>query len=354
VSPLNIDPEAPALPISTPDSYAAELARASGRFYTQGMPEDTKALNEGVFTREEFLTQARLAGEEVIGQYRSVLADFRSGLLFYYFGNLDQISHMMWRPMDPQHPAYNAEQDGPFKAAVLDVYTHLDGVVGETLERMGPDTLLLVMSDHGFTSWRRAFHLNTWLRENGYLSVLDPRMRDDPGLFANVDWPRTRAYGLGLNGLYINVRGRDRFGSVDPQERQALMDEIAARLLETVDPATGQRAVTKVYKREEAYRDRGALEIGPDLVVGYAKGTRGSNQSALGKVGPDVLTDNTETWSGDHCMDHESVPGVLFASRPLRKPVSELKELAAGILAEFDIEGFPSRPSATGAERQAP
>ena len=90
------------------------------------------------------------------------------------------------------------------------------------------------------------------------------------------------------------------------------------------------------------------------MVVGYAKGTRGSNQSALGKVGPDVITDNTETWSGDHCMDHESVPGVLFASRPLHRPVTELKELAAGILAEFDIEGFPSRAPEAGAERRAP
>jgi predicted AlkP superfamily phosphohydrolase/phosphomutase len=354
VSPLNLDPEAPALPISTPDSYAAELARASGRFYTQGMPEDTKALNEGVFTPEEFLAQARLAGQEVIDQYRRVLGDFRAGLLFYYFGNLDQVSHMMWRPMDPQHPAYDPERDGPFREVVTQIYAQLDGVVGETLERMGPETLLVVMSDHGFTSWRRAFHLNTWLKENGYLALLDPRMRDDPGLYANVDWSRTRAYGLGLNGLYINIRGRERFGSVDPQERQALMDEIAGRLLQAVDPATGQPAVTKAYKREEAYHDRGALEIGPDLVVGYAKGTRGSNQSALGKVGPDVFTDNTEMWSGDHCMDHESVPGVLFASRPLRKPVAELKELAAGILAEFDIEGFPSRPSAAGAQPQTP
>jgi predicted AlkP superfamily phosphohydrolase/phosphomutase len=219
---------------------------------------------------------------------------------------------------------------------------------------MGPETLLLVMSDHGFTSWRRAFHLNTWLKENGYLAVIDPRMRDDPGLFANVDWSRTRAYGLGLNGLYVNLRGRERVGNVDPQERQALMDEIAERLLQAVDPATGQRAVTKVYKREEAYRDRGALEIGPDIVVGYAKGTRGSNQSALGKVGPDVFSDNTEQWSGDHCMDHESVPGVLFASRPLRRPVTELKELAAGILAEFDIEGFPARAAAVDASPRTP
>jgi predicted AlkP superfamily phosphohydrolase/phosphomutase len=349
VTPLNLDPEAPAMPISTPTSYAAELARGSGRFYTQGMPEDTKALNGGVFTPAEFVAQARMAGQEVIDQYHQVLGDFRTGLLFYYFGNLDQVSHMMWRSMDPQHPAYDAETDAPLKDVIPAIYEQLDGVVGYTLEHMGSDTTLIVMSDHGFTSWRRAFHLNTWLKENGYLALLDPGLRDDPGLFSNVDWSRTRAYGLGINGLYVNLRGRERNGIVDAQERQALVDEIAAKLLTTMDPATGGQAVTKVYKRDEAYKDHGEEEIGPDIVVGYAKGVRGSNESALGKVGRDVITDNTEMWSGDHCMDHEAVPGVLLTSRPLARSATELKNLAAAVLAEFGIEGFPaSQGSAAG------
>jgi predicted AlkP superfamily phosphohydrolase/phosphomutase len=312
------------------------------------MPEDTKALNEGVFTPQEFLAQAHLAGQEVIEQYYRVLGDYRQGLLFYYFGNLDQVSHMMWRPMDPQHPAYNEESDAPFKDVVPGIYEQLDGVVGYTLDRMGSDTTLVVMSDHGFASWRRAFHLNTWLKENGYLAVVDAGLRDDPGLFSNVDWSRTRAYGLGLNGLYINVRGRERHGIVDPQERKALMEEIAGKLLGAVDPETAQPAVTKAYQRDEAYRDHGAEDIGPDIVVGYARGTRGSNQSALGKVGRDVFTDNTEPWSGDHCMDHETVPGVLLTSRPLRRQARELKDLAAAILAEFGIEDFPAARGAAG------
>jgi predicted AlkP superfamily phosphohydrolase/phosphomutase len=353
VTPLNLDPEAPAMPISTPDSYAAELAHSGGRFYTQGMPEDTKALNEGIFTPQEFVAQARIAGQEVIDQYHHVLSDFRAGLLFYYFGNLDQTSHMMWRPMDPQHPAYNAETDAPFKDVIPGIYEQLDGVVGYTLEHMGQDDTLVVMSDHGFTSWRRAFHLNTWLKENGYLALVDPGLRDDPGLFSNVDWSRTRAYGLGLNGLYVNLRGRERNGIVDTQERKALVDEIAAKLLATMDPATGEAAVTKAYKRDETYQDRGEEEIGPDIVVGYAKGMRGSNQSALGKVGREVFTDNTEMWSGDHCMDHESVPGVLLTNRPLRRPAGALKDLGAAVLAEFGIEGFPAPRDAGAREAEA-
>jgi predicted AlkP superfamily phosphohydrolase/phosphomutase len=341
VTPLNLDPLDPAMPISTPASFASDLASATGRFYTQGMPEDTKAFKEGVFNAAEFETQAHMAGEEVERQYAPVLDRFKEGLLFYYFGNGDLVSHMLWRAMDPGHPAYKAT-DARFADTVKKIYEQFDGIVGRTMPRVDAGAMLVVMSDHGFTSWRRAFHLNTWLKEQGYLTLLNPHLQQDPGLFANVDWSRTRAYALGLNGLYINVAGREREGIVDPAEREALAREIGAKLLQSVDPKTGQRAVTEVLRREE-YRDRGHLDVGPDLVVGYAKGMRGSNESALGTVGPEVVTDNTEEWSGDHCMDPDTVPGVLFSSRPLKKPVARLEELAAAILAEFGVEGFPQR-----------
>ncbi len=186
-SPINIDPLAPAMPIAHPEKYAAELADATGRFYTQGMPEDTKALKAGVLNEAEFLAQARLAGDENLRQYRYVLDRFTGGMLFYYFGNADQVSHMMWRARDPGHPAYDADRDSPNAAVVSALYEGLDAVVRETLDRLGPDDLLVVMSDHGFTSWRRAFHLNSWLRDQGYLVLLDPNRQDDPGFFANVD-----------------------------------------------------------------------------------------------------------------------------------------------------------------------
>jgi predicted AlkP superfamily phosphohydrolase/phosphomutase len=329
------------MPISTPKSFAAQLARATGRFYTQGMPEDTKAFKEGVFSADEFVAQSRLAGEEVQRQYAYVLDRFDDGLLFYYFGNGDQVSHMMWRAMDPDHPAYQAS-DAAYADTIKQIYEGFDAVVGRTLPRVEAGATLVVMSDHGFTSWRRAFHLNTWLKEQGYLALRNPDLKQDPGLFANVDWSRTRAYGLGLNGLYINVSGREKDGIVDPAQREALAREIAAKLLQAKDPKTGERAVTKVLLREE-YRDRGYLDIGPDVQVGYAKGMRGSNESALGTVGPEAITDNTEQWSGDHCMDPDAVPGVLFSSAPLKKPVAKLDELAAAILAEFGVEGFPER-----------
>jgi predicted AlkP superfamily phosphohydrolase/phosphomutase len=349
VTPLNLDPRSPAMPISHPGSYAADLAAATGRFYTQGMPEDTKALKAGVFTAAEFAAQASLAGDEVLRQYAHVLGGFRDGLLFYYFGNGDQVSHMMWRAMDPAHPAYKPE-DAAFADTVKKIYEQFDRVVGETLPRVEAGATLLVMSDHGFTSWRRAFHLNTWLRNEGYLAARDPGLKGDPGLYANVDWSRTRAYALGINGLYINVAGREKDGVVDPGQRERLAGEIAAKLLTVVDPKTGERAVTRVLRREE-YRDRGHLDIGPDLIVGYAKGVRGSDESALGKLMPEVITDNHEEWSGDHCMDPDTVPGILFTSRPLKKPAARLEDLAAAVLAEFGVEGFPNRAAAGAVQR---
>jgi predicted AlkP superfamily phosphohydrolase/phosphomutase len=334
VSPINLDPVDPEMPLSTPARYAADLSAATSRYYTQGMPEDTKALSAGALTRDEFLAQARLAQAENLSQYRYVLSRFRQGLLFYYFGHLDQVSHMMWRARDPGHPAYDATRDGPYAHVIDDLYVAFDGIVGETLEHMPADATLIVMSDHGFTSWRRSFSLNAWLEQNGYLTVIDPRERGAE-VFANVDWSHTRAYGLGLNGLYINVRGREHEGIVPPESRAALVAEIAAKLEHFNDPATGHPAVMRAYRREQIYASMDFPDLSPDLIVGYAGGTRVTNGSALGGVARDVLSDNREEWSGDHCMDPGVVPGILLTSRPLRAPADSLQRLGAAIMAEF-------------------
>jgi predicted AlkP superfamily phosphohydrolase/phosphomutase len=310
VTPINLDPLSPALPISTPASYAATLAQTTGRFYTQGMPEDTKALSAGVFDADDFLRQASNTAAENIRQFAYVRDQFREGLLFYYFGHVDLVSHMMWR----------SRQD-----AIADLYVGLDTIVGETMDRMPPETLLVVMSDHGFAAWNRTFNLNRWLEQHGYLAVRDPGRRSEA--LGNIDWSRTRAYGLGLNGLYINVKGREQFGIVDPADRERLAREIQTALLETIDPVTQRRAITSIYVSETP------SARAPDVIVGYAKGTRCSNDSAIGAVpATDVLTDNTEAWTGDHCMDPASVPGVLFSNRPLPGHVKSLQDVPRAIL----------------------
>ncbi len=345
-SPINFDPLDPGMPISTPSDYAAELAEATGRFYTQGMPEDTRAFEEGVLTRDEFLAQADIAGREIREQYKHVLADFEGGLLYYYTGNLDQVCHMMYKVIDPEHPRYDAEADAPYAGEIEKLYREADELVGMAMDRMDDDTLLVVMSDHGFAPLRRTMSLNTWLKENGYLRLKDPDLKNDSGLFLNVDRSKTQAYSAGLNGLSLNQRGREKGGIVDPAKREALLAEIGEKLLATVDPKTGQPAVTKVYIRDQFFKDRGELEVGPDMVIGYAWSYGGSGDSALGKVPEELYEDNDREWTGDHGMDHEVVPGVLIVSRPLKRTATSLRNLAASILAEYGVESFPTTAAA--------
>ena len=341
-TPVNIDPLDPAMPISTPDNFATELAEG-GRFYTQGFPEDTDAISDGLFDEDEFLAQAALAAEEIRRQYMALLEEFEDGFLFNYFGFLDQVSHIMWGATDPEHPAYDEAGDAPYANVIEDLYMEADEIVGETLDRLeelGGSVTLIVMSDHGFTSWRRSFSLNSWLEQNGYLTVLD-RNRRDLDFLQNVDWSRTQAYALGLSGLYVNLDGREAFGIVPPAERGSLLREITRGLLREVDPTTDEVAITRVYPRDETYMDTGHAEIGPDLVIGFAKGVRSSDESAAGQIPAEILTDNTGAWSGDHIMDHETVPGVLVSNRRLQVPAASLQELAAAVLAEFGVRGFP-------------
>ena len=340
VSPVDFDPIAPALPISHPASFAADLADATGRFYTEEMPEDADALLADVLDYDEYLAQAKLAGDEYIEQFYYALENFNNGHLFYYFGNLDQVSHAMWHTRDPEHPRYNAERDAPYADVIDDLYVQFDDLIGYALDNMGDDTQLIVLSDHGFGSWRREFDLNAWLAENGYLTPVTEDPNGDLIAFTNVDWSQPQAYNAGLNSLYINLQGREEQGIVAPEDRAALVDRIAEDLLATIDPQTGQPAITKVYKTAEIFSDGDgeALANGPDIIVGYAEGYRTSGDSAIGVVGTEVLRDNTEDWPGDHEWDHEAVPGVLFSSRPLQREVVRLQDVAAAILAAYGID----------------
>ena len=339
-SPINVDPLKPVLPISTPPGYAAQLGRATGRYYTQGMPEDTKALKAGLLSVPEFLEQARIAGDEARRQFTYVFNRFDSGFLFYYFGNIDQVSHMIWRSMDPGHPAYRPE-DAQYRTVLEELYAGMDQLVGSTLSQLRADDLLIVMSDHGFASWRRSFNLNSWLRDNGYLVVRDSSRAMSANSFDNIDWARTRAYALGLNGLYINVRDREVNGIVSAGDRERLADEIGRRLKDVVDPSTGSRVVTSVFARTTGSDVPEVRGFAPDLVVGFAKGVRASDESSLGVVTSDVFADNVSAWSGDHCMDPAAVPGILLTSRRLRKSAPNLQSLAGAIVAEFGIGDFP-------------
>jgi predicted AlkP superfamily phosphohydrolase/phosphomutase len=299
------------------------------------MPEDTKAYTAGVLDTAEFLHQASITANENRQQFRYLLDRFDGGLFFHYFGHVDQVSHVLWRTMDPSHPAYVAARDERYRGVIEDLYVGLDAIVGEALAKMPAGTLLIVMSDHGFTSWRRSFNLNRWLEEQGYLSLKNPARRAD-GLLQDIDWTRSRAYALGLNGLYINVKGREKYGIVEPSDRAALATEIQRALLQVIDPQLGTPAITAIVRPEATDHPLRHPDRTPDLIVGYAKGTRTSNFSALGGVPGVLMEDNLDLWSGDHCMDPAAVPGVLLSNRPLRSKVSSLQDVSKAIISEYD------------------
>jgi predicted AlkP superfamily phosphohydrolase/phosphomutase len=337
VSPINIDPKNPALPISTPTSYSRDLAKQIGEFHTQGIAEDTKALTAGVLDDKEYLEQARTVLAEHRRAFDVEFPKFHDGLFFFYFSSLDLNAHMMWRLTDPQSPAYDAALAARYGSSLEEFYEEIDQVLGEVMPKVDENTTLLVLSDHGFAPYRRSFNLNTWLLNNSYITRKEGASGDSSEPFADVDWSRTRAYGLGLNGLYLNIRGREREGIVEPgAHADALLREIRQKLLEIRDPKDGSQVITRIDLASEAYQGPYA-RTGPDALVGYNRGYRSGWKTILGAFPVDVLEDNTNAWSGDHCMDFTKVPGVLLSNRKIEAQTPALTDIAPTILSEFGI-----------------
>ncbi|MGA3090694.1 MAG: alkaline phosphatase family protein [Terriglobales bacterium] len=337
VSPINIDPENPALPISTPSSYSSDLAKQIGEYHTQGIAEDTKARTAGVLDDKEYLEQARTVLAEHRRAFDVEFPKFHAGLFFFYFSSLDLNAHMMWRLMDPEHPAYDAALAAQYGTSLEQFYQQIDQVLGEVMPKVDDNTTLLVLSDHGFAPYRHSFNLNTWLLDNGYVTRKQGASGDSAEPFADVDWSRTRAYGLGLNGLYLNIRGREREGIVDAgAEADALLQEIRQKLLEVRDPKDGSQVITRIDFASEAYQGPYARS-GPDALVGYNRGYRAGWKTILGAFPAEVLEDNTNAWSGDHCMDFTKVPGVLLSNRKIEAATPALTDIAPTILSEFGI-----------------
>ncbi len=343
VSPVHIDPANPAMPLSTPESYAKELERRFGPYFTKGLPADTSALDNEVLDEGEFLALDRMVLAESEAMLHDELRRFDAGVLFFYFSNADQRQHMFWRLMDPAHPAYKPELAAEFGGVIRDTYVEMDRVLAGALARAGRDVEVLVMSDHGFNPYRRGFNLNTWLWKNGYHARTESAA--DSSFFQETDWSRSRAYGVGLNGLYVNERGREREGIVAPgAEKEALVREIAARLEAEVDPKTGEKVMLRAYVSKDVYHGPAAAGA-PDIVLGFNRGYRITSQSPLGTFPAEVLEDNVQKWSGDHMTSPDVIPGVLLASRPIAAPAPALYDVTASVL---DLCGVETPPDMRG------
>jgi predicted AlkP superfamily phosphohydrolase/phosphomutase len=343
VTPVQIHPVHPEMPISTPDDYSKELAEDVGLFFTQGLPEDSAALEAGVLSDAQYASQSDQILWERQAQFTHELERFArldEGFLFFYFNSPDQSCHVFWRSFDEDSPTH-AEADPHHRHRVRDLYVELDGTLGKVMDTLGPETHIMIVSDHGFAPYRRSLHVNSWLREHGYLKLRDGFEPGDVEFLSGIDWAETRAYSVGINGLYLNLRGREKWGIVQPgPEAQDLLAQLVQELEADVDPESGQHPIKYAYRSDivysGAYRDRG-----PDIILGYHSGWRGSNESALGEVPAQVYVDNMLKWSGDHCMAADVVPGVVLTNRPFTQPDPTLMDMGPTILGLFGLEAPP-------------
>jgi predicted AlkP superfamily phosphohydrolase/phosphomutase len=341
VTPIQIDPAKPAMPISHPSVYATYLSKRQGPYATLGLAEDSWGLNAKILDDETFLHQCLEADAEREKMFFDALDKVRRGLCVCVFDGTDRIQHMFWRYIDPQHPARGGQDGREHRNAIEELYARMDDLVGRTIEACDDeDTVLMVLSDHGFSSFRRGVDLNVWLEQNGYLT-LKPEGRGKRYL-AGVDWSKTRAYALGLAGIWLNVKGREAQGIVDPSEADKLRDELCEKLTGLRDEEKGTIAIVRAFNTHRVYRGPYKAD-GPDVVPGYNAGYRISWEAAVGQPTDGLFHDNKKAWSGDHCIDPKLVPGVLFCNRRIetKNGGPRLIDIGATVLDMFGVEVPP-------------
>ncbi|MEJ2338811.1 MAG: alkaline phosphatase family protein, partial [Gemmatimonadales bacterium] len=336
-TPINIDPEKPAMPISHPSYYAVYLAKKLGKYATLGLAEDTWALNEGVIDDQTFLRLTYDIDREREEMFFAALDKLRRGTVVCVFDATDRIQHMFWRYLEPDHPAAKNGAKAPSRDAIAELYEHNDALVGRIRARLGAEDVLMVLSDHGFASFRRGLNLNAWLHANGYLALKEGGDGSEEWL-RDVDWSRTRAYALGLTGLFLNVEGREAKGIVKSgEEAEALKAELIGRLSGLIDEHSGETAIQEAFDTASLYSGP-YLKNGPDVLIGYNVGYRISWDGATGVVEGPIFTDNVKPWSGDHGIDPRLVPGVFFSDRSIGCDDPALIDVAPSALWLFGIQ----------------
>ncbi len=358
--PINFHPEDPPVAVSYPEDYSRELWKAVGAYKTLGWLHDTWALNEERISEDVFLEDLF---EDMEKQTEITLRELKTDpadLIISIYTATDSVSHMFYRLIDPEHPRYEAELAARYGDSIMKVYSKMDEIIGRVLSTIDERTVLFVVSDHGFHTWRKEFNTNTWLARNGFmalkgmesdsqLKVLDD-LFSQGSFFPNVDWSKTKAYSLGLGQIYINLRGREKYGTVAPgEEYEKLRDEIAEKLLSFRDPDTGETVVQGVYKREAIFKGPYVDRAG-DLQLSFKTGYRTSWQTALGAIPESIIVANLKKWSGDHCAsDISDTGGVLVANRRLKQSGYSIMDIAPTVLR---LLGCPDHPEFDGRAMQ--
>ncbi|NOQ23434.1 MAG: nucleotide pyrophosphatase [Candidatus Aegiribacteria sp.] len=320
---LHVNPFFPSVPISHPVHYSRYLAGLYGPYATLGLAEDTWALSNGAVSGETFLEQAWSILEERKKMFFDAMEHISDGLVVCVFDTSDRIQHMFWG-------------DGSSKGTpVHDMYRRMDSLIGETADRLGRKDMLIVMSDHGFTSFHTCIDFNRWLLENDYL-VLEKGVETVETSFKGVDWSRTRAWSMGLAGIMLNLRGREDRGIVVPgSESSELLEEISEKLLK-LENAEGERVISAVYPSESVYSGP-YVSLGPDLVIGTMAGYRSGWSCVTGGIGKEVIYPNERHWNGDHCHDHTLVPGMLASNVKLNTEDAAILDIAPTVLRALGV-----------------
>jgi hypothetical protein len=327
LSAVNLDPESPAYPVSYPKTYAKDISKRYGLYSTLGLPHDTWALEEDVFDEESFISQANSILSERKKIYLGELERFKEGIFFGYFGVTDTMSHMYWRFLkDPK---------SQYQKTIFDYYQKVDEILGETQKRLSNKDTLIVLSDHGFAGFNYEINMNTWLRDNGYLSLVDNK-KEGRELLEDVDWSKTRAYSIGYNGVYFNRQNREKEGIVEDREAENLQKELTTKLMTIKNPFTNTPVIKKVYTASELNVAKNDLNA-PDLMLGFYKGIRSSWDTAVGAAPKEIIRKRESKWSGDHLFDPSEIPGVIFLNKRVTYEKPGIIDVIPTVLTIFNI-----------------
>ena len=306
-SPINWNPNHPPAPLSSPARFASDLYERVGTYTTLGWPEPTSALDAGLIDERAFMASVDRAFDDRAQIMLQRIDTRKWDLLVGEIDAVDHVQHVMWRLMDPAHPAHDRATAANFSNAIERLYRRCDDLIGEILAHVGTEASLLVVSVYGEHGVTQTFDLNRWLAEE------------------HLPGPATATAAGGI---------------VLAPETRATADHLVARLTALLDPATRMPFVAAVYKRDAVYSGPYAASA-PDLQIGLIPGY------GLGAA-PTVLALNKRRWSADHAaIDYKSVPGTLLSSRPTMTDTPKVIDIAPTVLRYFglpipgEIDGTP-------------
>lgn len=337
ITTIQIDPEKPVVKISYPDKYSADLAGEIGLYYTLGMPEETDGLVDGRISDGAFLEQINQIEEERTKMFWHEFENFKNiekGVYAFVYDASDRVQHVFWEEKLLE------KDDGvlSLNLAVVDYFAEKDKFIGEVIEKIDENTALIIVSDHGFTSFERAVSINTWFVENGFMTLTKELKEGEEGaLFKYVDWSKTKAYAVGFNSIYINLKGREGKGIVEDAEKEKVISEIIEKLESLKDEKTGKKVMNKVYKTSELFKGD-FLGEAPDLIAGFNPGFRMAWETAIGGFTKEIIYDNTKKWDGDHLVDPLFVPGVLFSNIKFDADSASQMDVAPTVLDFLGVE----------------